>query len=303
MRYNIKKYGTHKFSFDFYAYNLLDLVVKVMTFWIQRRGNTFKKLRFNAKLDALNVETFDGVTLDFTGDYHAYSSTVGIVENSEYNSDTGTVSFTVWTGVRSGEMETYDFAYTQGISQTLIFPDPIEEASGNAGGGTLNSGAGGNLERRGPTVSQGGANYSVTYNGEVDPFGLDIFGRNRRNSDKGAQKPSDGGDKNPGSPTVGSTGAVTTGTAPPSTPAIVSSAINDSGNTPFFIDIRTTEVLDSQNPGNVTVFASFFKEITNATLKGNTSATWKDDSNEGDFDFKWDSEDGHFGAGTAFLED
>jgi len=303
LRYNVAKYGTHKFDFDFYAYSLLDLVVKVMTFWIIRRGNTFKKLSFEAKLDALNVETFDGVTLDFANDYHAYDATVGIVESSEYNSENGTVVFNVWTGVRSGEMEAYDFSHPQTISQALKFPDPIEEASGNAGGGTLNSGAGGNLNRRGPSVTQGGANYSVTYDGVPDPFGLDIFGENRRNSDRGTQKPSDSGDSNPGTPIVGTTGNVSTGTAPPQTPAIIQSAINDSGDLPFWIDIRVTEVLDSQNPGQKTVFATFFKEVTQGTLKGDTDATWNDGTNEAEFDFKWDSEDGHFGAGTAFLED
>lgn len=296
LRYNVKKYGLHDFEFDFYAYNHLDMVIKTMTYWIIRRGNTWKTLSFDASLDALNAETFDGATLDFTSDYASNSSVLGIVEQADYDSEKNTIAFKVWTGVRAGEMDAYDFAYPGDVSQTLIFPDPIEEASGFAGGGGVGQNAGGALLRSGPT---GGI--SVNYEGgDDDPHGNKS--NDRRNSDKGGKNPSDAGDNHPGSPQPTDTGEVNEHPEPPPSRELTDPNLPE-GEDPFYIDIRTTEVTDSANPGPAATFDTFFKRVKEGVLQGDTTATWADDSNEGTFDFKWDAEDEEWGAGTAFLEE
>jgi hypothetical protein len=132
----------------------------------------------------------------------------------------------------------------------------------------------------------------------VDPFG---FG-DRTNSDKGAPKPSDQGDKNPGAPTSRDTGVTNQGPIPPPSRVIRGSTV-EQGAFPFIIDIRKSTIIDSDHPGTSSVLATFFKQIKDGTLMGNTDAQWKDDDNEGTFHFKWDTDDNEWGAGTAFLED
>jgi len=294
MRYNVRKYGKHVLDVDYYAYNRIDCVVKSMTYWIIRRGNTWKTLNFQASLDALNAETFDGVTLNFTQNYQANSATLGIVEMADYNSESNTINFSVWTGVRAGEMEAYNLAYPAAVSSSIRFPDAIEEAKSYSGGGGVSGGAGGTLDRRGPH-----AGITVTYNGTSDPFGMG----SRKNSDRGAVKPSDVGDTQAGAAEVTETGFFVQGSEPPPTPELGQSAIEDKGTAPYYIDIRVTEVLDSDNPGNVTTFDTFFKEVTENKLKGDTDANWSDGTNDNTFDFKYDSGGSQWGAGTAFLQD
>ena len=294
LRYNIKKYGTHKFEFDYYAYNYIGGVIKSMTYWIIRRGNTWKTLKFNASLDALNAEVFDGVNLSFSHDYVSNGTVLGTVESADYAADNNTIEFAIWTGVRSGEMEAYDFAYPARVSQSLVFPTPIEQASGNAGGGTINNRAGGSFQRRGPKSGGGGIN--VQWNGDSGQGA-----GKRRNSDKGNPNPSDSGDKSPGSPKLKETGKYTGGNAPPPSPENGGGNINEPDD-PWWIDIRKTKIYDSKTQGNCT-FDTFFEEISSSTLYGKTSAKWKGDGEEGEFHFKWDGDGSKFGAGTAFLKD
>lgn len=293
MRYNIKKYGTHEETVDFYAYNYISAIVKTLTFWINRRGHTWKKLIFQAALDALNVETFDGVTLDFVGDYASNDAVLGYVEQGNYNPGDNTMDFTIWTGVRAGDMEQYELAYPQNVSTLLTFPDAIATAAGFAGGDGPGNDSSGSIARRGE--SQG---VNVTF-GDSDPY----QDGNRRKQDRGSKKPSDVGDNNPGAPQTNDTGQVVTGPAPPPSIGLSTSSIDTSGEV-FWIDIRTTEIADSDNPGTTATLDSFFKEVTEGKLKASTDATWKnDDEEEAVFDFKFDEEGVKFGAGTAFLGD
>lgn len=293
LRYNIKKYGTHKFDFDYYAYNYIGGVIKSMTYWIMRRGNTWKTLKFNASLDSLNCEVFDGATLDFTSDFVSNGAVLGVVESADYEAGSNTVAFSVWTGVRAGEMTKYDFAYPRGISQSAVFPTPIEQREGNAGGGTINNRAGGTFDRRGPRAGGGGVN--VQWKGDSGQGA-----GNRRNSDKGGN-PGDQGDQSPGSPKTNSTGEYNQGTPPPPSPESTGGNINEPDD-PWWIDIRTTNIYDSKTQANTT-FDTFFEEISSGKLHGKTEASWKDGSKTGEFDFKWDNDGGKFGAGTAFLKD
>ena len=292
LRYNIKKYGTHEFTFDYYAYNLLDLVIKSMTYWIIRRGNTWKMLSFDAALDALNVETFDGTTLDFSNNYTSAQADLGVIEKADYDSDNNTIAFTVWTGVRAGEMDAYDFAYPADQPETLLFPSVIEEAEGNAGGGGVGQDTGGTLNRKNPLEEFRADNMRLI--GEV--------GGNRRNSDKGAPSPTDVGDTRPADPSPRDTGELIDGPIPPPTPSLYRPNLLQPTDI-FSIDIRETSVIDSQNPGQAVHFDTFFKQIAGLRLQGDTEAIWADTDYQGQFDFKWDEEDEEWGAGTAFLEE
>lgn len=295
LRYNVKKYGTHEESVDMYAYNYLAAIIKTLTFWIIRRGHVWKKLKFSAALDALNVETFDGVTLDFQGDYASNGPVLGTVEEGNYNPDTNQMDFMVWTGVRAGDMDSYDFAYPQQVSQFLQFPDPVATANGFSGGDGPGNNASGNINRSGQ--KQG---VTVTFGNDPDP---DPYNQgNSQKQDRGDKSPTDQGDGSPGNPDSNDSGGASQGVPPPPTPGINDGQITDPGGT-FWIDIRTTEISDSQNQGQTATLDTFFKEITEGKLKGDTKATWTDGTQSGEFDFKFDDGGSKFGAGTAFLKD
>lgn len=291
LRYNVQKYGTHEFDFDFYAYNNHHIIIKAMTYWIIRRGHTWKLLSFRAALDAMNVEVFDGVTLNHTDNYAATGSLLGSVEKAQYNSATHSMDITVWTGVRAGDMDEYDFAYPGQVSTFLRFPDATATASNNDGGGGIGQRSGGAIVTRGPRQ------YESNYDGPDDPY--DIGPNITR--DLGTRKPSDVGDSNPGGPQTAETGQATQGPATPATPAADNSVITNP-EFPFFIDIRTTEVVDSKN-STTSTFDTFFYEITQGRLKGDVDARWTDGDNDDTFDFKYDDEGNVWGAGTAFLKD
>lgn len=293
MRYNVKKYGTHEESVDFYAYNYISAVVKTLTFWINRRGHTWKKLSFKTALDALNVETLDGVTLNFSSNYASNGPVLGCVEEGNYNSNDNTMDFVIWTGVRAGEMAQFDLAYPQDVDILLKFPDPIAEAAGFGGGdGPGNSAAG--------TIDREGRPQGVTITMDDDDAYQDGV---RRHQDLGSNKPSDRGDNNPGKPKVNKTGSATQGNPPPPTPGINNTQIQDKGQV-FWIDIRTTQIADSNNPGQTATLDTFFREITDQILKARTDAKWKEEGGqEAEFDFKFDDEGDKFGAGTAFLQE
>jgi hypothetical protein len=292
MRYNVKKYGTHEQTVDFYAYNYISAIVKSLTFWINRKGHTWKKLRFSAALDALNVETFDGVTLNFNGDYASTGSVLGEIEEGSYNADTNQLDFVAWTGVRSGEMTQYTLAYPKDVSTTLKFPDPTAEAAGFSGGDGPGNTSGGSINRVG---QKQGVNVGFTL---ADPYG----DGDRQKQDRGSFKPSDVGDQDPGTPTTNPTGSAAVGVGPPPTPDIVNTPINDTGEV-FWIDIRSTEISDSQRPGQTTTLDTFFYEITDGRLKGSTASSWTDGADDAVFDFKYDTEGAKWGAGTAFLKE
>ena len=71
LRHNIEKYLIHEAGYDFYIFNQPDIIYKMATFWLIRKSNTWKRIKFTTPMHKLNLETFDAVTLDFD---HPYAS-------------------------------------------------------------------------------------------------------------------------------------------------------------------------------------------------------------------------------------
>jgi len=321
---NVAKYGIHEETIDMYAYNYLPIVKKVLTFWLIRKANTWKKLTFKTGIDALNVETLDGVTLDFAGQFASNGPVLGTVEAGEFNPNDRTLTFTVWTGVRSGEMEPYDFAYPQNVSAFTRFPTTEDVNKGNAGGMGPGEKAAGFIEAKLHPFQKG----QTTNPNPYDDF---VIQRNR-----GSTKPSDQNDKNPGITVPEGTGQAERGFQPDGTPVhtplLTGTKLRHQENI-HIIDIRKTPIVDSSNQRDVSrpriTLDSFFREITDGKLKARTDAIWKNSEDkssafidgaetgverteptedtskrrEGVFDFKWDKDAEQFGAGTAFLKD
>jgi hypothetical protein len=123
-KYNTLKYGVFTLDYDFYAFNIRQLVEKSTEFWIIRKSNTFKILKFKTALNKLRLENFDPVTIDLTDNLVANGPVLGIVQKASYNSDDNTIDFEIWIPVRLGEMEEYQFAHPAGL--TIDYRYPVE---------------------------------------------------------------------------------------------------------------------------------------------------------------------------------
>ena len=117
LRHNVAKYGTQEQEYDFYIYNQPDIVYKCATFWLIRKSNTWKRIKFKTFLNKLNLETFDAVTLDFDQPYVANGPVLAIVEKANYNSADNCVDFECLVPVAGGTMEKYHFFWPAALPQ------------------------------------------------------------------------------------------------------------------------------------------------------------------------------------------
>jgi hypothetical protein len=133
LRYNGKKYGTSEQVFDFYTYNIQELVVKSATFWMIRMANTWRKIICKTPINKLALESLDGcyVTLPDIANGEIKCR----VETATYNSADNSIDFVLQTPVRSGERDAFDFHYPAGISVEDLHPTLEDVQFGNAGGG------------------------------------------------------------------------------------------------------------------------------------------------------------------------
>lgn len=186
-RYNVAKYGVQTEDYDCFIYNNKNAVKKFALFWLIRKANTWKKIRFSTFLTKIRIEPFDSILLDFTYPWISNCGTpvIGIVEKATYDSDNHRIVMEVWTPIRLGEMCPYKFAYPSELSITEIFPQendpsldtnvpggkvedilydqtPIVGAAGIPGSTPPNSGFGGDT-----TVSDVGDN-TVDFNPPVE---------------------------------------------------------------------------------------------------------------------------------------
>lgn len=133
LRHNVNKYGTHATRDDYFTFAHLKLVLKTGTFWLIRRANTWKRIRFSTSLEFINLEAFDAVT--FTLPDVATDPFVGIIEKAVLDSANKQINFEAWTPIRAGEMEPYDFAYPADIARYSKFPSDEARDRNEAGSG------------------------------------------------------------------------------------------------------------------------------------------------------------------------
>jgi hypothetical protein len=145
LRHNVAKYGTQEQEYDWYIFNQPDIAYKCATFWLIRKSNTWKRIKFKTFLNKLNLETFDAVTLDFAGHYVASGPVLAIVEKANYNSADNLVDFECLVPVLAGKMEQYRFFWPAALPGSDAWPPADEIAAGHAGGGGIGGGATGSL--------------------------------------------------------------------------------------------------------------------------------------------------------------
>lgn len=134
LRNNIPKYGVNENTYDFFIYNIQDLVIKSSTFWLIRYSNTWKIAKFSTPLVMLRLETFDTVMLDFDQNFIADQPVKGTVNGVSYNSLSFELDFEVQTSVRAGELEPYVFNWPAGVDISIEYPTETDKFAGGASG-------------------------------------------------------------------------------------------------------------------------------------------------------------------------
>ena len=107
LRNNIAAYGTFAETFNYYIFKDSATVEHCASFWMNRRSNTWKRVRFTTPLHKLNIETFDGITLDFSASstpYLAAGPVLALVESAKYDSANNCIHFQCLTPVKAGTM-------------------------------------------------------------------------------------------------------------------------------------------------------------------------------------------------------
>lgn len=302
LRANIDKYGTQEEEFSFHCYNRPDIVMKVATFWLIRKSNTWKRLLFSTSLSQLAVEPFDAVDIQLPG-LASNSATRGVVEKASYNSATNTIDFECWTPVRSGEMEPYIFAFPADLSPSLTYPAEGDQA----GGAGLGPQAVGNL----PVGYVGNASGQVFVGGPNIIFGPQ--------TDIGDRTPTDVGFVSQDIILPGSFQDLNVTPRPfvnlslPDAYTFKADYLDDiipnpmpSGSSSPVIDIRSTRVIDSDAGNESTRLDTIFSKIATGRLviDGDGALIGNSEMPDGVvFDFEYDADTGQMGAGTAFLQD
>ena len=301
LRHNVNRYGIQSEDFDWYIYNQPDIVYKAATFWLIRKSNTWKRIRFSTFLNKLNLETFDCVTLNFSQGYVANGAIKALVEEAVYNSETNLIDFVCIVPVKAGQMEKYDWFWPAGLSFSLTWPPPDEIAAGDAGGGGEGMDASGALPI-----------------GYFEDWGDDIVivgGPNvvyRPQSDWGDRHPTDEGFSAQDIGVLPNYAEVSGGTKPrlnlhsfmaeptnPDPPVALQTAV--------VIDIRKTHIIDSKkSEDKYALLSHIFKglnEDSKLMIKKNVLIADKDHPEGAEFDFKWADDYDLWAAGTAFLRD
>lgn len=129
LKYNVDKYGTVEEDWDYFTYNIYELVLKSSTFWLIRKANSWKKVKFQTTIKHMDLDVGDCVTLDVAQFGEAVKV---VIESMQLNPDNYTIDFTCWTPVRSGESSAYYWAWPSQQAEHQIWP---LSGDNNGGGG------------------------------------------------------------------------------------------------------------------------------------------------------------------------
>lgn len=236
LRNNILKYGDFEREFDFWIYNIAGLVEKSAHFWLLRYSNTWKRLQLTTPIHKLALEVWDTVRLDFALPWIANAPVDSVVEGGSYESGQQMISFDIWVPVRQGEMTEYPLAYPASAPKGTLYPTPTDVFAGGFA------------------------------NGE-DVQAQAAFDDATRPRDLGPKLPADGDDSLPINPADGREELEYN----------IPDQRDDGGGTGISeIDIRTTSVVDSLNPGTSVTLDTAFSidedEEGDARLMINTDA-------------------------------
>lgn len=130
-RNNIRKYGTIEEEYDYFIYNIQEIVEKSAEFWTIRKSNVWKRIAFRTFIHKLKIETWDTILLDIDDRFVADTDIKAVVESAKYDSSTGKINVVCWVPVRAGEMTKYDFAWPADLPIEYVYPVPDDIQPGS----------------------------------------------------------------------------------------------------------------------------------------------------------------------------
>ena len=297
LRNNVDRYGTREREVDWFIYSNASTAYHAASFWMIRMSNTWKRMSFTGFLNLLELETFDTITLDVP-DYVADTAIKSVVDVADYDSASNAINFTVEVPVKLGFQIQHPFYWP--ADSTLTYPSVFDTDVAGEGLAALASGTlpGVGLD---DTPFQDIPAQTVRIGGPNGVFGA--------RSSNGTLRPGDVGFR-PGPQVIRNSFVDVDNTPAPVLDLAIEFLEPAEGISPVqqplgaqVIDIRTTAIADSENR-RVGVLADFIQEVDDdGRLVLRTDSLWTDGTDKGEFDFKYDTEDEQWGAGTAFLED
>ena len=296
LRHNVSKYGDQAQEFDWFIYTQPDIIRKAATFWLIRKSNTWKRVRFKTFLNKLRLETFDTVNFNPNRDFVATGAVKTVVEQAVYDSEDNTIQFECLVPVKAGTMTQYKFFWPAAAEGTFPLPEDFP------GGDNIGANATGEL----PVSS---LNLPSPCSSKIFIGGPNIV----------FEGPADFGDPNPQDTGFTAQNLIAVGTdfniiaqAPP-TPDLTLRYTPDIDYPDLLvdkpsqvIDIHKTAVVDTTTGAAIrasTLSTILDRVNSDGNLVIDVNALFRDvDDNEAIFDFRYDTEGEKFGAGTAFLQ-
>jgi hypothetical protein len=119
LKYNVDKYGTVTEEWDYYTYNIYELVLKSSTFWLIRKANSWRKVAFTLPIEHMDLDVGDCITLN-VGQFG--DAIKVIIEEMQLNADDNTIDVVCWTPIRAGETSEYYWAWPAAKAAHQIWP-------------------------------------------------------------------------------------------------------------------------------------------------------------------------------------
>lgn len=121
---NVAKYGLRRREIDFFIYNIQSLAQKSLNFWGGRFSNSWRMATFTMPLDAIQVQLFDTIRIQFADTTLLNASYIdGVVDKVSYNPNNDEIMLDVWLPMVSGTTSISPFAW-QDDSGDVLPADP-----------------------------------------------------------------------------------------------------------------------------------------------------------------------------------
>lgn len=104
---NTDKYGVIESEHDFFIYNHAAMVQYSLYFWAHRYANSFRIIEASLFTDAMGLEPFDAVVIDYDSGTVNPTGETGVIESVTHDVHSARVNVRINTGVLAGETDQY----------------------------------------------------------------------------------------------------------------------------------------------------------------------------------------------------
>lgn len=132
LRNNIPLYGLHESSFNFFIYNIEELVIKSATFWLIRYSNMWKYFVANLFINSIDLESLDMINIEAFNSYLGASNSRAEIETLDYDSASLKIKVKAWTGIKAGRNSEYIFAWPSDANSSADYPTADDDYAGGS---------------------------------------------------------------------------------------------------------------------------------------------------------------------------